>query len=76
MKAQKVDKIEAMIALKDGERLIELNHPNILRYEEQFFNESTKQICTAMEFIESKYMDSRIIYEFRRDLEGYNSEQD
>ncbi len=42
MKAQKVDKIEAMIALKDGERLMELNHPNILRYEEQFFNESTK----------------------------------
>lgn len=62
MKVQKVDKIEAMIALKEGERLMELNHPNVLRYEEQFFNEGTKQMCTVMEYIESKYTLLRIIY--------------
>ena len=54
MKIQKVDKLESMIALKDFEILTELNHPNIMRYEEQYYNEAEKQLCTVMEFIESK----------------------
>ena len=54
MKVQKVDKIESMIVLKDFQILMDLNHPNIMRYEEQYYNESEKQLCTVMEFIESK----------------------
>ena len=42
MKVQKVDKIESLIALKDCEILIELNHPNIMRYEEQHYKEAEK----------------------------------
>ena len=53
MKVQKVDKIESMIALKDFERLMEINHPNVMRYEEQRYNEDDKQLLTVMEFIES-----------------------
>ena len=37
MKVNKVDKLESMIALKDGSLLIDVDHPNVIRLDEQFY---------------------------------------
>jgi hypothetical protein len=50
MKVMKVDKMEATIALKEGQALFDLDHPNVTIHYEMFMSESSQELCTVMEY--------------------------
>lgn len=52
MKVIRMDKVEATLALKDGELIMDLDHPNILRYDEFFYNE---KLSIVMEYLPCNY---------------------
>jgi serine/threonine protein kinase len=54
MKVVKTDKLEATLAMKDAEIIMDLDHPNVLRYDEFFYNEDSKQLSIVMEYLPCK----------------------
>ena len=53
MKVIKADKIEAAMALKEGQSIMELEHPNVVAHHEQYMSENL-ELCTLMEYASSK----------------------
>ena len=47
MKVIKADKIEAAIALKEGQSIMELEHPNVAVHYEQYMSEN-QELCTVI----------------------------
>ena len=54
MKVLKMDKLEATIAMKEGDLIMNIDHPNVLRYDEFFYNESSKQFSIVMQYLPCK----------------------
>lgn len=48
------DKIESVMALKEGQSLMEIEHPNVCTHYEQYVNEN-QELCTVIEYAPSMY---------------------
>ena len=53
LKVIKADKIEAAMALKEGQSIMELDHPNVVAHHEQFMS-GNLELCSVMEYASSK----------------------
>jgi hypothetical protein len=53
LKVIKADKIEAAMALKEGQSIMELDHPNVVAHHEQFMS-ANLELCSVMEYASSK----------------------
>jgi hypothetical protein len=54
LKVIKADKIEAAMALKEGQSIMELEHPNVVAHHEQYMSENL-ELCSVMEYASSKF---------------------